>query len=242
MKFEEYEKMDSFEGENWWWAGKRQLITGTLSKLIKNRPLILDVGCGTGSNLRNWESQGEVLGLDISTEALNYCRLKGNRNLLRGDAAILPFPDNTFEVIIALDILEHMEKDADTIKEFFRVCRPGGHLLLTVPALMFLWSKHDVALHHKRRYARKQLKGLLALNGFHVEKISFWNFTILPPAAMYRLLGNLKPAKEARSDDLKVPGPINSILKLVLFIENSLILKGINLPWGITLFALGRKG
>lgn len=242
LKIEEYERMNNFEVLNWWWEGKRQLITRTLSGLTRSRSSILDIGCGTGSNLRIWENYGEVLGLDISTQALNFCRTKGNKNLLKGDALVLPFREDTFDIIIALDILEHMDKDAATVKEFFRVLRKGGYLLLTVPALMFLWSKHDVALHHKRRYAKKQLRDLLVSNGYSIEKMSFWNFTLLLPAACFRMIGNLMPPKEARSDDLRLPGPINSLLKLVLSAENRLVTDGVNLPCGITLFAVCRKG
>ncbi|MBI4330055.1 MAG: class I SAM-dependent methyltransferase [Chloroflexi bacterium] len=242
MNLEEYERMNSFEVVNWWWVGKRDLIGKTLGKLVNHQPLILDIGCGTGSNLRSWESHGEVLGLDNSPQALSFCRMKGNTNLLKGDAAVLPFRDNTFEVIIALDMLEHMEKDEDTVREFFRVCRPGGHLLLTVPALMFLWSQHDMALHHKRRYSRNQLESLVSRGGFRIERMSFWNLALLLPAAVYRTLGNLNPPRVARSDDLRLPGPLNTMLKLVLSIENRLILKGMNLPLGITLFAVCRKG
>lgn len=233
--------MNAYEAVNWWWVGKRQLILKTLERLGSDNSLVLDIGCGTGSNLRCWESCGEVLGLDISADALNYCRIKGNENLIRGDAFRLPFHDNIFDTIVALDILEHIENDGGAVREFFRVCHTGGHLLLTVPALTFLWSNHDVALHHKRRYAKKQLAALLQTSGFHVEKITFWNFALLLPATLYRTLGNLKPPKEVRSDSLKVPGPANYVLRALLSIENSLILKGFSLPWGITLFAVCRK-
>ncbi len=226
---------------NWWWVGKRQLILKTLERLGRNNSLVLDIGCGTGSNLRCWESCGNVVGLDISADALDFCRIKGNENLVRGDAVKLPFHDSAFDTVIALDILEHIERDEEALKEFFRVCRTGGHLVLTVPALMFLWGKHDVALHHKRRYAKKQLAVLLQANGFHLERMTFWNFALLLPAAVYRYLGNLRPPKEIRSDSLKVPGLANSILRGVLSVENSLILKGISLTWGITLFAVCRK-
>ncbi|MBI2934955.1 MAG: class I SAM-dependent methyltransferase [Chloroflexi bacterium] len=241
MNDEEYERMNSFEEDNWWWAGKRQLISKMLERLGPRKASILDIGCGTGSNLRSWERHGNVLGMDIASEALNFCRLKGNDRLLKGDAAMLPFRSEAFDVIVALDILEHIEKDAHAVKEFFRVCRRGGHILLTVPALMMLWSRHDVALHHKRRYARQQLVRLLESGGFQVEKMSFWNSTLLLPAATYRIGGNFRRGGAVRSDGLELPKPLNVVLKTLLSLENRLILSGINLPRGITLFAVGRK-
>jgi len=241
LNFEEYERMNQFEVVNWWWAGKRQLVARTLGKLVGNKPLILDVGCGTGSNLKGWEPFGDVLGMDISTQALDFCKIKGNSNLVKGDATALPFHDNTFEVIIALDMLEHMEKDSATVKEFSRICRQGGYLVITVPALMFLWSKHDVALHHKRRYAREELRKLLSSNGFKVERLTFWNFSLFLPASFYRVLGNLKPPKQARSDDLRLPGPANWFFKSILHLENTAILNGLNFPCGISLYAVCRK-
>lgn len=233
--------MNSFEAGNWWWSGKRQLISKTLDRLVKNRTSILDIGCGTGSNLKSWEGHGEVVGLDISSQALEFCRLKGNERLLKGTAAMLPLSSDCFEVVIALDVLEHMEDDAQTVKELLRVCRRGGYLLLTVPALMFLWSQHDVALHHYRRYARRQIEDLLQSGGFRVEQLSFWNCSLLPPAALYRVLSNLRKPREARSNDLGLPGPLNAILKMVLTIENGLIVHGLRLPKGVTLFAVARK-
>ncbi len=241
MNLEEYERMSAYEATNWWWEGKRQLIIKELQRVGNHKPLMLDIGCGTGSNLKHWGNYGTVLGLDISSDALNFCKIKGNENLSRGDALRLPFRDNAFKIVFALDILEHIERDGDAVKEFFRVCCKNGYLLLTVPAMTLLWSKHDIALHHKRRYAKKQLESLLLSCGFHIEKTTFWNFSLLLPAAIYRLSGNIRPPGELRSDSLKVPRLVNSLFKYILFLESNLIFKGMHFPWGITLFTVCRK-
>ena len=192
MEFSEYEKMRSLEENNWWYVGRRDLVLSFIAQ-IRNGffrgPLrILDAGCGTGINLKHLQGYGYAEGLDISKEALRISSERGLSSLTCGSIDRLPYKGSVFDIILALDVLEHMEDDLSAIKELFRVLRPDGFLIITVPAFQFLWTNHDLAVHHKRRYVLSELLSALQLGGFKIEKATYWNFFLFPPVAMMRLI------------------------------------------------------
>jgi len=239
MELEEYEKMYHFEEKYWWWVGKRKIVKCMLNKLKLDSSRILDIGCGTGANLEYLGDYGSVVGLDYAREALDFCRLRKHRNLVRGDAERLPFKEGAFDLITALDLLEHID-DSKAAEGFSKALKPGGHLILTVPAFRFLWSKHDEALHHKRRYSKSQLKQVLESTGFVVEKIGYWNFFLFLPVASVRLIKkNILKSKKVKTDVEELPSIINWFLAFILTVESHLI-PCINLPFGVSIVCVAR--
>lgn len=239
MELKEFEKMANFEQKYWWWVGKRNIVKGILNKLNLDNPNILDVGCGTGFNLTYLQDYGTTTGLDFSNDALKFCRKLGKNRLIQADAEILPIKEETFDVLTTLDCLEHLD-DTKCIKEIHRIMKPNSYLIVTVPAFQFIWSRHDDALHHKRRYNKKQLKGLLEKNGFKVIKMSYWNFFLFIPIVSIRLIKkNFKTNGKIETDVNILPTILNRILTLFLTFESHLISHS-NLPIGISLVCIGK--
>jgi len=241
MEIAEYKKQYELEGKYWWWVGRRGLIIDQLTRSVQKPVNLLDIGCGTGSNLSSLENYGYAVGLDFSQHALSLCKNRGNGRVIQADAQKLPFHNQTFNVVTALDILEHVENDAQAAREIFRVLKPGGQLILTVPALPFLWSRHDEAMGHQRRYTRQQLIRLLNSNGLIVSRISYWNFLLFLPVMIMRQAKKLNRHGEPKSDPENLPNIINGFLLLLLRIENALFLCGINLPIGVSLICICHK-
>ena len=238
MEIAEYEKMYKFEEKYWWWIGKGEIVKRILDRLNLNSTDILDAGCGTGFNLNYLNEYGTVIGSDFSKEALKFCKIRKHKNLVQADTEILPFKSNTFDLITALDLLEHLN-DIEALKEFYRVLKPNGYLVATVPAFDFMWSKHDEALHHKRRYNKAQLKDALKSNGFIIEKISYWNFFLFLPIVAMRLIKRSVKSEEIETDAKRLPNIVNAFLTSLLKIEEHLISR-VNLPVGISLVCVGK--
>lgn len=187
METIEYRRLFEREEFYWWSIGRREILKSTLERrLVSKRGLsILDVGCGAGGNIKILGEFGAVTGLDISEEALKFARTHSAfKNLVQGNAEQLPFPDNTFDLVSALDVLEHIPNDQLAVQEMFRVLKKNGFALVTVPAHRWLWSRHDEALQHLRRYTTNELRTKLAYAGFSVVQHS--HFVI--PAILFLLL------------------------------------------------------
>lgn len=234
----EYEKMYNLEKDYWWWVGRRHLFTGIISRLNLNSPNILDIGCGTGINLRSLEQYGAVTGVDNSECALAFCGKRGHINVLNADADNLPFQNSTFDLITALDLLEHVD-DNQVLNEFRRILKPDGYLMITVPAFNFMWSQHDEAVHHKRRYVKRDLISILMKNGFLISKISYWNFFTFPIVSIVRIVKNRFRIGSVTTDTFALPKVVNSLLVYLLCME-SWILKCTSFPFGVSLICLAR--
>ena len=238
MEVAEYEKMYKFEEGYWWWIGKREIVKGIINRLNSDFRTILDVGCGTGLNLIYLKHYGTVIGLDFSKEALDFCKLRAAENLIQADAEKVPFKDDTFDLITALDLLEHLD-DGDVLKEFHRVLKPNAYLVVSVPAFKFLWCKHDEVLHHKRRYNKDQLGGILEQNGFLIKKITYWNSFLFLPIVMMKLIKRKAMKKqELKTDVEELPNIVNMIFAFILRIESHLI-SHVNLPVGVSVICVG---
>lgn len=245
MDASEYNKMYHLEEANWWYAGRRDLVlnvAGRINKSISEKPLrILDAGCGTGMNLKCIQDMGEAYGLDISKNALRLSKSRGLSSLICGSADRLPFKSNLFDLILALDVIEHIEEDLLAIEELNRVLKPGGHLIITVPAFQFLWSEHDQAVHHRRRYAKSSIIRMLQSGGFENEKATYWNFFLFMPVAAMRIIKKFRRSNEKKQTDLaELPFCLNGLLKILLRIENR-ILGEFDLPVGVSVMCVCRK-
>jgi SAM-dependent methyltransferase len=241
-----YEIEAQLERTHWWFQGRRKILDRFLARL--DPPLApgaraLDVGCGTGAN-------GPVLaartafsiGIDASTVPLGLHGTdeRGHSARVRGDATALPFPDASFDLVMALDVLEHLDDDAAAARELRRVLRPDGALVIFVPALQLLWGLQDDVSHHRRRYHRGQLRDLVAGAGFRVERLTFFNSLLFPPILAARLLMRVRPPKNIKSENQVGGALANTVLKTVFSAEAPL-LDRFDFPVGVSLACLARR-
>ena len=256
MRKAEIARMFELEDTYWWFVARRLLVRDLLRRYPApqaagdreagangtGRPIVLDVGCGTGATLKVLRESGEVVGLDASTEALGYSRRRGHRQLVQARGEELPIASAAVEIVTALDLLEHIPDDGAALREFARVLRPGGLLILTVPAGPFLWSEHDEALDHLRRYRRAELQRMLEAAGFVTELLSPAIAALFLPVAALRLLQRVRRRKKGRPQTAFIipPRPINWLLIALLTLESRYLMH-FDLPLGVSLVAVARK-
>ena len=233
--------MYEVEKSYWWFAGKRDIIRAVLAGLGGADRRILDIGCGCGLNTVNLNRFGLTFPLDISEKALCFCRERGLKRLVRSGVKPLPFKDNSFELIVASDLIEHLDDDSSALKEFYRVLKKKGIILLTVPAHPFLYSYHDRALGHKRRYKRSELEKKVKESGFFIERLTCFNMFLLPLAFLVRRFKSTKTDTKDKSDFFtKLPCLLNILFFAFLKLE-SFCIKTFNLPFGVSILILGKK-
>ena len=180
-----YSIMYEVEGTHWWFAGRRRIlksfIARTVASLNRANLQILDIGCGTGANLEMLAEFGECQGVDVSPEALAFCRTRGLDQVRQGEAEQLPFADRSFDLVTALDVVEHLDDDLKGLQEMRRVLSSEGRALIFVPAFMFLWGVQDDISNHRRRYTLPELRRVLKDAGFEVERAKYANITFFLP-------------------------------------------------------------
>ncbi len=245
MDAREQQRMAEMEESYWWHVGRRALIERTLRRGLglDSEREVLDVGCGSGRNLELLRPFGRVRGLEPEGPGLEACRARGlgPQEVIAGAADALPFGDASFDLVTALDVLEHLDCDQKGVAELHRVLKPGGHVLITVPAYRFLWSIHDEALGHRRRYVASELHALLNAGGFEVLRRTYAISLALPAIVSFRLAQGLSPALYQRGASyVEVPWLVNQALIAALKAEARL-LDRVDLPAGASILALGRK-
>ena len=246
-----YDRLHQLEEHDWWYAARRRVVFGFIEQLARTQRLarVLDAGCGTGYNLgilKNYAD--EVMGLEISEDAIRFARERQKGAPLTEPIVLgsfpddVPFPEEHFNLIISLDVLEHIAEDVRSLMKFRRLLAQDGILLLTVPAFQFLWSEHDEFLHHKRRYDKRSLRAALEEADFSVTKLTYFNAIPFLPVVLFRGLKKMlrKKGQAPRPDRVKIPRPINFLAREVLSLEAGL-LKYTNLPFGVSLLAVAQK-
>jgi SAM-dependent methyltransferase len=243
MQEHTYPIMYEVEDAHWWYAGRRRIIASFLEQICRDletpRPHILDVGCGTGANLELLTEFGDVEGVDISPDALAFCRERGFSNVRHGAAEKLPFADGSFDVVTALDVIEHLDDDLGSLKEIHRVLRPGGRVLLFVPAFMFLWGVQDDVSNHRRRYRLKSLQKVVRAAGLEVERATYANLTFFAPILFVRTfmrVARLRPPSEFK---INVPA-FNGVLGRIFGAER-FWLRRMNFPFGVSALCVARR-
>jgi SAM-dependent methyltransferase len=252
MEQHTYAIMRRVEEKHWWFAGRRQIIKSFLERLFcdadKPNPnsgeqhaptKILDVGCGTGANLEMLSQFGQAQGVDVSAEALSFCRERGLANVKQGQAEALPYEDDSFDLVTGLDVVEHLDDDLAGLKEMRRVLRRGGHALLFVPAFMFLWGVQDDISNHRRRYTLSGLKHVARQAGFEVERTTYVNISFFAPILLGRLLMRALRLRPESENNITI-GFLNGILGKILGAE-SLALRYLNFPFGVSIICVARK-
>lgn len=209
-------KQMEVEPSHWWYCGKRGLINSLFKRLIKrnhSRLKVLELGCSAGKNLSIFVENHENYGIDISKKAISIGNTLGFGKLMCGDARCIPFKDEEFDLVMALDILEHLDDDVRCLLEIYRVLEKHGTLIVTVPALPSLWSIQDKLLHHHRRYEESELVEKLRSVGFQVELSSYWNFILFLPVLYAKKKMNRSRYINSSLDYLNVPiRPLNLLL------------------------------
>ena len=224
------------EQSHWWYIGRRRIIANFVEEICRHvtdrRPKILDVGCGTGANLLLLSKYGDAEGVDVSEDALAFCRERGLENLKLGAGEDLPYEDGTFDLVTAFDVVEHMDDDLAGLKEMRRVLRPGGRVLLFVPTFMFLWGLQDDVSHHRRRYRLAELESVLKKAGFQIERSTYANITFFLPILMMRKIMRLTGIKTDSENTINVSA-LNGVFGRIFGAE-SWILRHMNLPFGVS--------
>jgi SAM-dependent methyltransferase len=243
MEQHTYSIMYEVEGTHWWFAGRRRIISSFVEEIcreFKDRtPRILDVGCGTGANLELLGQFGDAEGVDVSTDALAFCRARGLQNVRHGAAEKLPYRDGSFDLVTALDVVEHLDDDVAGLSEMRRVLRPDGRALLFVPAFMFLWGVQDDVSNHRRRYTLGGLRRVVREAGFEVERATYANISFFAPILAGRLLMRATGLRPASENNINI-GALNGVLGRLLGAESSL-LRHFNFPFGVSALCVARR-
>lgn len=238
MKVEEQQRYLELR-DYWWIAGKYQTVVDLIKSLnLRPKTRILDFGCGPGNIMDSLHEYGEIAGMDTSLEALHFCQSRGHKSLFQGTGESLSVRSGTFELIVAIETLEHITDDLKAIREIYRICTPGGFVVLTVPAFKFLWGDHDRKYGHKRRYTTKSLRSKLEEVGFSLVKISYIHSIFVMPLWLWRRWkGFLRSEKD---DFIAIPGWLNRLFGIITSIEGKIIRK-VNLPFGSSIICIARK-
>jgi len=240
MRTEEFNKMRDLEARHWWFLGRRFLLRFLRRVLVQSDDLILDVGCGTGLGASELGTNSQVIGLDVSIDAFRVCDWNRLGMPCVGSAERMPFKNDSFQLVVALDVLEHLERVDTALKEIYRVCKPGGFLLVLVPAYGWLWSSHDEVLGHKRRYTASSLASALRSAGFQIVRLSYVVTFVFPLAALVRLIRRLARRTAQTSDMAPVPGGLNLLLSLIMRVE-VFFLRWVNMPFGLSALAIAKR-
>ena len=238
----EYDAMYRLESSYWWYVARRALAVELLEDEIgvRNSVRVLDVGCGTGANAIAFAPLASTIGIDASMDALHFCQSRGLESVVLSPVEELPFACGAFDIVTALDVLEHTDDDLHSLREIHRVTRTGGLALITVPAYGFLWSEHDEALKHRRRYTAHELRNKLVVTGFEVVRTSYFISTLFFPILALRIWQVLrKESTRPRTSIYVLPEWINTSLVGLLGLERKLFQR-INLPFGVSIVALAR--
>lgn len=235
-----YNDLYTLEDKHWWHTAKRKLVSHFLRTFLFNsNGKILDVGCGTGKNLETFSKFGTTWGIDTSREAISFCKKRGLKNVLMGNIEKIPFQNELFDAVTALDVLEHVD-DSKALIEINRVLKKGGILIATVPAFNWLWSRWDEVLHHKRRYSGDILENILKKNKFSVVKISYMYSFLLLPVLIMRMVKNIV-YKDYYPSDFKLSNEfINNLVGSITDIEKIFIINA-KIPFGTSLILIAQK-
>jgi len=243
MQQHTYSIMYEVEGKHWWFYGRRKIIEGFVERICreiaKRKPRILDVGCGTGANLQMLSQFGAAEGVDVASEALDFCRARGLARVRQGAAETLPYEDASFDLVTGLDVVEHLDDDLSGLREMHRVLRPGGRALLFVPAFMFLWGVQDDISHHRRRYTLRELKQKVTEAGLSIERATYANISFFLPILIGRLLMRLTRIRPASENNITI-GALNGLLGRILGAEGWW-LQRMNFPFGVSIVCVARR-
>ena len=233
-----YEKMAELDQRHWWYRARREVIAALIRRAAPPPPnaRLLEIGCGTGHNLAMLGQFGEVDALELDEEARQLAEKRLGRKVMSSPLPELgEVPDRAYDLVGAFDVIEHIEEDKAALAAIAAKLRPGGRLVMTVPAHQWMWSAHDVVNHHKRRYSKRSLKRLIEQSPLRLERVGYLNSLLFPVAIAKRIASR---AMNKEDTDLTLPpAPLNAALERVFAAERHLIGR-VPLPPGLSLFAV----
>jgi SAM-dependent methyltransferase len=240
------------EDRHWWFAGRTRSLLNMIDRVVSpdGEKQVLDIGCGAGNMFHHLARYGRVVGVDNNPRPLAVARER-SYDVREGSAEDLPFEADAFDLVALLDTVEHCDDDMAVLRECYRVCAPGGYLIITVPAFMWLWSHNDVLNDHKRRYTTKELEEKLVRVGFRINRMTYNNFFVFPMAAPLVLLrrnteqepdlGSPHFDDESYQVEMEPAPPLlNAVLSGVTWTESQ-VLRWLNLPVGTSIICIARK-
>ena len=241
MERKVYEQMAQLDSRHWWFTARRRILDGVIERVVKppKDARILELGAGTGHNLAMLSRFGSVEASELDPVARELASERLGRPVVE---AALPdlsmFPEASYDLIALLDVLEHVPDDKGSLEAIRELLKPGAALLLTVPINPWMWTAHDVAHHHHRRYRKREIRALAEQAGYRIDLLSPFNSLLFPPIAAVRLAGRLTGKDD--SDDAMPSAPVNKILDTVFGLERSLIGR-VPMPFGVSLVAVLRR-
>jgi SAM-dependent methyltransferase len=234
----QYERL---EKEHWWWLARRSIVAATLKRLLPHKTdSLLDVGCGAGLNLKAYANQWQCSGLEPDTTLAAAARTNSGVEVLAGSVpGNHPYQDRTFNAVMMLDVIEHIDDDIGALRDAAELTTPEGHILINVPAMPWLWSVHDEVNEHKRRYTRATLRAAINEAGLELQSMTCWGIALAPAAFLARRL--FGRSDTAENYTVGVPRPfINSCLRALILLEYHL-LRWLPIPVGLSLLAVARR-
>jgi 2-polyprenyl-3-methyl-5-hydroxy-6-metoxy-1,4-benzoquinol methylase len=236
-----YRKFYEVETSHWWFVARQRIvhhIIDTNLHLAKGAK-VLDIGCGTGAILASFSQQYDAYGTDTSPLAIEYCKRRGLNNAFQCTLETFPHPALKFDLILLLDVIEHVDDDLGLVSLASHFLTPGGTICITVPAYQFLWSRHDDINFHKRRYVKSGLRRVLESAGLTIDLLSYFNTILFPPALVGRFAEKVIPPKT--NGALEIPAPIvNSLLTETFEFEKHFIGR-IPIPFGLSIISLAHR-
>lgn len=232
----------AIEAEHWWFVGRRKLFIREIAlRRIELTARVLDLGTSTGTNLRMLRDSGfsNVAGLDLSEEALRFCKEKYRGSVIKGDVTRLPFSHDRADLVLATDVIEHVDDDRAAIREITRVLKPGGVVLIAVPAFRLLWGLQDEVAQHKRRYRKREVEAMLSDTGLIVERSYYFNYLLFLPILLARTL--LRLIRPNLSSENEINFPLMNRILSVIFTFDIVTAPFLRPPFGVSVFLLATK-
>jgi len=237
MDLKDYEQQGDIK--HFWHLARLELLAWLINKIPGDNLNIASVGSGTGEELRLLTKRGTVIGWDINANAIALAKQLGFD--IKNFDISHQVPSDNYDLVCAFDVLEHIKNDIQTLNNIQACLKPNGYLLLTVPAHPWLFSAHDQALEHERRYSRSDLIKKIQTAGFQIETVGYWNAWLFPLVAIIRLIKKIFPPKNIKSEAGHLPHIINQIGLAILRLENYLIAKKFKLPMGLSIYVVAKK-
>ena len=233
-----FDRMAEHDQVHWWYVARRKILADLIAREagLPENARILEIGCGTGHNFGMLRGFGRLDALEVDAEARALASARLGHEV--GDAPLPELagvPDRAYDLIALLDVLEHVDGDQAALESIAAKLAPGGRILVTVPAYQWMWSAHDLAHHHKRRYSKRALRAAAEAAGLKVRRIGYFNSLLFPLAAAVRIIGKI--AGKSSSDDKLPPRPLNALFEKIFALERHIVGR-MPFPAGVSLFAL----